>query len=192
MRRLFYATLIMMCVATTACSQNLTRATAKEIITRSLHFPTTDTRAILAKYVWGNGHYWQMSPPAIIDDSVRPEIMYLTSHFLMTESYVPGPGVGYNYIWLEFTDQSRPFMVKHSDPNQYNDYHTVKICDFIIDEITGIRTNGDTAVVEYTLRRTNWTPFGEYYRQVDPDKYPEVVEQSTELQKYDDGWRVKK
>ena len=191
MKNLHCTILLSLCVAMIGCSQNLSRGAAKATITASMHFPHAETRLVLARYVWGNGHYRRMPDTAVIDDSVQPEIDFLTKT-LMKKSNLPVPGADWSYVWLDFTDQGRQYMVTHGDPYHFNNYHTVKICDLVVSEVTGIQLNGNTAVVEYSLKRTNWTPFGEYYRQKEPDKYPDVIEgQSVEFQKYDDGWRVK-
>jgi uncharacterized protein YgiM (DUF1202 family) len=75
----------------------------------------------------------------------------------------------------------------HSGEGSYNGY---QVASSILElhEITGIRLGDgkNTAVVDFTLKRTDVTPFGNAMELNEGD----VIEKQTIFQLYDDGWRI--
>jgi hypothetical protein len=69
---------------------------------------------------------------------------------------------------------------------------TMKMCDLTFNDVTGIRQaqGATTALVDYTVRRANWTPIGDFYRKREPARWPELIPRHAMLERYDDGWRL--
>jgi hypothetical protein len=57
------------------------------------------------------------------------------------------------------TDDGKKYLI-----SEVTNGYQVKICDRVFGDITGIQINGQTRIVEYSLKRINWTPFGEYFK----------------------------
>jgi hypothetical protein len=174
--------------ALVACSSHLSRATAESIIVKNTKLPTSDSLVITSQYLrMGNQYFVNTGGGTYPPPVDAQELKFLMSLMEMRDTReTQGP---FMVVDMVFTDKSRDLALENNGSS-----YRVKSCDLVFGEITGIQVfeQSNLASVEYTLRRTNWTPFGEFYRQRDPSHYPEVIPLKVELQRYDDGWRLKK
>lgn len=177
-----------------ACSNSLSRPDAGAILAK--RFPVVETRTIGTRYKKYAGKYFSWSAqvmPGYPADADFNEIEFLLGQSevyekaLMAETDTPGSP--YAQVLLSPTEDGQKYVTRTRSPGLYD----VKICEIVFGEVTGIQLTGPSdAVVEYSLRRTNWSPFGKWYKMKDPSQYPELVPQRAEMQKFDDGWRIKK
>ncbi|MCR4341305.1 MAG: hypothetical protein NUW01_15615 [Gemmatimonadaceae bacterium] len=168
-----------------ACSPDqLSRATAEQAL-RKLAFPVAEER-ILGSYGKIGNRYWNMG----VYPAQEVSIDWLLGTNWFTES-VAVPRGNYSRVTLLPTDAIKPFVLETLDAFGAPVYR-VKLHEFAFDAISGIVENNQTktATVEYTIRRVNWTPFGDYFRKQDPSKYAEQVAAKAQFVKYDDGWRI--
>lgn len=177
-----------------ACSGKLSRTTAGAILAKSMRLPAVESRTIDATYLKNGGGYFRVQsgyPPPVdfaeIEFFLGHSEIYTKALMTMT----PGtPYYGYEKISFSPTEDGRQYVIGTTAQGAYN----VRICEIVFGDVTGMQISDQTnsAVVEFSLRRTRWTPFGDFYKLKEPSKYPELVPpQRAELQKYDDGWRIK-
>jgi hypothetical protein len=99
---------------------------------------------------------------------------------------------GSNTIYATLTEQGKQYAVSSvfNTDNMYIQGINVKVAKLDFGEITGIveRKEFNMAQVEYTIVRTEITPFGRI-----AFKYNESPETKTAVfSKFDDGWRIQK
>jgi hypothetical protein len=192
MLRTIRTTLLLFVVACSliACGKReLSRAEAATAITTATTFPTAEGAEILNSCQKSDydGHLFQYSYGADNNSLPVPDISYFVANGLLTITPAGHPGNVFSDVALGFTEATKAYQMPSSK------YRLgIKLCDRVFGEITGIQTNeqSGTAVVEYSLRRSNWTPFGEYYRKANPNAYPEVIPSRATFTRYDDGWRI--
>jgi len=92
-----------------------------------------------------------------------------------------------NEFWVFMTEKGKAFTLSETEKASYNGY---KVASSVLelDEVTGIRFNDgkNTAYIDYNLKRTNVTPFGNSKDYNDGD----ILKKETVMQLYDDGWRI--
>lgn len=165
----------------------LSRKNAEAAITTAVKFPTPERKEILKTCQKSDydGHLFQYSYGAENNERAVPDISYFVESGLLTVTPIGHPGNVFSDVALSFTAATKTYQMP-------SEYLGIKLCDLVFGEITGIRINelSGTAVVEYSLKRSNWTPFGEYYRKTNPNAYPEVIPLQAAFTRYDDGWRM--
>ena len=79
------------------------------------------------------------------------------------------------------------FWQRGHDKASYNGYQVASSI-LELNEVTGIRLDDgkNTAYIDYTVKRTNVTPFGNSKEYNEGD----IIEKQTVMQLYDDGWRI--
>ena len=168
----------------------LSRGKAEEIIKNSIKFPKTEAVRIANTYMMNtNGNVTETygggrETKEMHDFFVKKQLMTIARSW-STDGF-------WNNIVTGFTDEGKKYATDIEEVQAWSG-HAIKLCDKVFNEITGIQINEQTkvATVEYSLKRTNWTPFGEYFKEKQPAKYPEIIAgQRATLQKYDDGWRM--
>jgi hypothetical protein len=173
-------------------SNSLSRDKAKGLITKAYKLPLPQTEYFY-KYYTKHDHFFNAVNE--IDRGDEPMLDAFSNKGLITLSknttyekvnaWGKTPPI-INFV-VKLTTEGKKYLVSED-----NSKYTVKTSDLDMDEITDILNNeqSKTAIVEYSLIRNNWTPFGEYYKTINPAKYPEQTPGKSNLQKYDDGWRV--
>jgi hypothetical protein len=174
-------------------SDKLTRGKAEEIIKNSIKFPYVESKSIFNSYAMGpNGESSQGNRSAGGPETKEMHDFFLKNN-LMTIAETHDEGNNYwTDIRIGFTEEGKKYATDIEYSNWWR-WHKIILCDIIFDEITGIQINEQTNVarLEYSLKRTNWTPFGKYFKEKEPSKYPEIITgKNATLQKYDDGWRI--
>jgi hypothetical protein len=172
-----------------ACTKReLSRTDAATAIAASAKFPIPEAREIPSECQKSHhdGHLFLFTWQAINNERPVPDINLFVLNGLLTVTPHGQPGNWFSDVTLSFTDAAKVYQLPSKSGL------SVKLCDQVFNEITGIRTDeqSGTAVVEYSLRRTNWTPFGDYYRKQDSRAYPEVIATRATFTRYDDGWRL--
>lgn len=102
---------------------------------------------------------------------------------------VQSSGSGWDEVSFVFADTARKYQIGEGGWTL-----TFKVSDMEFGNVTGIRVNeaAGTAEVEYTVNRVNWTPFGIWFLENEPGRYPMSENRSATLVKYDDGWRLRR
>jgi vancomycin resistance protein YoaR len=193
------AVVVVLCSVAGCGKHTLSRATAAQAITAAIKFPISDHREISRTWLKRNsdGQLFEWRRPSENDFTERqypvPHIDYFVKTGLLIANVARWTGLGQpspdiSEIALSFAERTKGYEV----PAKQASYIGLKLCDVVFGEITGIQVNeqAGTATVEYSLRRTNWTPFGDYYKQQTPQDFPEVIAQSATFSKYDNGWRL--
>ena len=172
-------------------NDKLSRVKAAEIIKNSIKFPRIESLDIANCYTMGTDGSVTEQMGGGLEAKEMHDFFLKKNLMTIAEKWDQGNGYWTN-IKIGFTEEGKKYAIRIEN-KQWWSSHTIKLCDIIFNEITGIQINDQTkvATVEYSLKRTNWTPFGEYFKEKQPAKYPEIiVGQRASLQKYDDGWRM--
>ena len=189
------AVVVVLCSVAGCTKRSLSRATAAQAITAAIKFPISDHRAISRTWLKRNsdGQLFQWRRPSMNDFTERqypvPDIDYFIKAGLLIANVASSKGPDISQIALGFVERTKGYEV----PTEHaSDMMGLKLCDLVFGEITGIQVNEQvgTATVEYSVRRTNWSPFGDYYKRQTPQAYPEVIAQSATFSRYDNGWRL--
>jgi hypothetical protein len=185
--------MVVAALLTQGCAKDLSRTEAAALLSTSPQPDSITLRTELLKY---NGRYFRGGAPypAVANGS---EVEFLlgkdssssTTPLMIESETAEQPFRPYTRVVLTPTPTGQRYVIREMEPGHYE----VKMCEIVFGEVTGIRMNGDqSATVEYTTKRVNWTPFGDWFRHADPNRYVDVIPQKAELQRYDDGWRVRR
>jgi hypothetical protein len=163
-------------------SDKLSRGKAGEIIKNSVQFPFESTFLDNSPIVGTNGE---------LPDGASP-IIYKMTIFFTEKKLLKVINQRYDgnwYYWrLDFTEDG----LKYAAPDR-NSNTIAKLCEYTFNEVTGVQINDQTkvATVEYSVKRTGWTPFGLEYKKEYPARFPDILSGlRATFQKYDDGWRL--
>lgn len=185
------AVVVVLCSVASCNTRSLSRATAEQAITASGKFPIASHREIKREYHKrdSDGLVFFYNESGMGDKVVpMPDISYFIEAGLLTSTDAGRFGPNYSNIALGFADRTKSYEV----PTDNRYWMGIKLCDLVFGAITGIQVNeqAGTATVDYTIRPTNWTPFGDYYKRQSPQDFPEVIAQSATFSRYDNGWRL--
>jgi hypothetical protein len=166
-------------------SNDLSRPKAAELISRQLKLPMTETITLGKSYLkksWDDS--WGVC--MVIGDKypdVKKWLDELQAKDLISisEDRQHEGTCNYLYATVTLTDEGKKYLVKDAD----GAYH-LKADELTFGEVTGIQINEQlkTAVADYTLKRTNLTPFGSNI------STQPITKQAT-FALFDDGWRIK-
>ena len=178
-----------------SCDSNeLTREKAKEIIVMDKNYPKSAT------YNFSHGTI-RMDKQEMDGYKTLINAGLINIKILETEKW--NMGYAKFLVLVSLTEQANDY-VEGSTTQRSTNYKSkayyvyktpVKIFDQLFNEITGIRVNDESnsAQVEYTEERTNYTPFHDFLRaRYGPQVYkkPTLIERDADLALYDDGWRM--
>lgn len=172
-----------------ACSKDLSRGKAEELISQKLNLPQPETMQFDILYVEGDIP-WNLTHISKQEENM---LNYFSNNGLITIQKIPhvtdfpGPmgGVLFKQNWktikAELTNEGRKYLV-----GQNKEKYIVKICELSFGEVTGIQTNEQYKIAEvsYTLKRGNMTPFA-----INVSQNP--INRTATFSLYDDGWRIK-
>jgi hypothetical protein len=176
-----------------ACGgRGLSREAAVAALTSGGGYPLPEKRMIRRQVAKmdSDGHLFLLNWFAESGEEAIPDISHFADSGLLTSEPTGQRGNVFEYVNLTLTETAKQYELPSDDQNSI----AVKLCDSVLGDITGIQANEEAgaATVEYTIKRANWTPFGEYYRKSDPGSFPEVLARRATFTRYDDGWRVTK
>jgi hypothetical protein len=169
--------------------RSLSRQTAASAITAEVSFPFAEYRELAPSQFYkqdSDGSFFINNWP-FGTSPIPADIAHFIQTGLLTTVFVDHNGNVMSTVRLASTSTTEGLR-KPDDQGKFE----IKICDHVFGDITGIQTDeqAGTSIVEYTVKRTNWTPFGEYYRQQNPQLYPDIVALKAIFKRYDDGWRL--
>jgi hypothetical protein len=165
MKKTFY--LILIAILSISCSNELDRGDAEDKIEDFFDYPNVE----LIRF-----------PGVTSSQKLNKEFQSLRGQKFITEKRKGKYG---NEFWVRMTEIGKGFV--HSGEASYNGYQVASSI-LELNEVTGIRLDDgkNTAIVDYTLRRTDVTPFGNAMELYDGD----IIEKQIAFQLYDDGWRI--
>jgi len=102
-----------------------------------------------------------------------------------------------SYVWsVSLTKKAKKegIKAKKFDNNKQPFEFEAKVCDMVLVEVTGIKTNKTegTAIVKYTWKYGNLTPIGKILISCVSDSHAckKIHKNSAYFALYDDGWRI--
>jgi hypothetical protein len=183
-RVFFLTTILASIISMLGCSNDLSRDKAREIIIKSLNYPIPATE------------------PLDIGSKISADQMKLTwleslkNEGLISYTYHGQNFMKFHVVSVSLTDKGMKYVlggIYLPDFPAWSPglkYVNVKIAEKQFVEVTGIRLSGNKneAVVEYTWKYANFTPFakGDLAGYDKNKTYKEAVN----MQLYDDGWRI--
>lgn len=163
----FLILIILISILFVSCSNELSRGEAEDKIEEFFEYPNVE----LTNF-----------PGVTSSQKLNKEFQNLRSRNFITEQRKGRYG---NEFWVMMTEKGKGFV--HSGEASYNGY---KVASSILElnKVTGIRLDDgkNTAVVDYNLKRTNVTLFGNAKEYYDGD----LLDKQITFQLYDDGWRI--
>jgi len=93
------------------------------------------------------------------------------------------------------TEKGKKYYIRDARSNSMEKNIIVKVAELHFDKVTGIKFNNEknTAYVEYEVRQTNITPFGQVKNILRfKDIEDKVIKKTAYFEKFDDGWRIHK
>jgi hypothetical protein len=165
MKKIFY--LILISILSFSCSNELDRGDAENQIEDFFEYPNVE----LIRF-----------PGVTSSQKLNKKFQSLRGQKYITSRQKGKYG---NEFWVMMTEIGKGFV--HSGEASYNGYQVASSI-LELDEVTGIRLDDgkNTAVVDYTLKRADVTPFGNAMEFKEGD----VIKKQTVFQLYDDGWRI--
>lgn len=164
--------LIVVCIVFVGCSsKELSRDKALELIVQSKKYPQVYDKDIFA----GDPENAEKASKTNLE-----KLGYITFNrqrkFLDDRPYI------------EFTPKAKPFFLETPKSDQENQVQKIKISDIVLGEVTGVKmlNENKSAVVEYTIKYINITPFVELY----PGKFTQIDTVKAYFSLFDDGWRI--
>ena len=165
MKKLFY--LILISLLSFSCSNELGRGEAKDKIEDFFEYPNVELTSF---------------PGVTSSQKLNNEYQILLGqNFISTRR----KGRYGNKFWIIMTVKGKAFV--HSGEPSYQGYEVASSV-LELNEVTGIRLDDgkNTAIVDFTLKRTKVTPFGK----VKGFNNGDIIKNQTTFQLYDDGWRI--
>jgi hypothetical protein len=173
-----------------ACSRDLSRSKAAELISSQQHLPRTQTITLSGKYLrrsWsrpvvGFGTVTLCVHEGAKYGDVEDRLVYYQSKGLISIGFVRDNGsCPAIYATVSLTNEGRKYIAAADSVES----HKVKGFDLVFGDVTGIQTNEQfkAAQVDYTLKLTNITPFGS-------NAGAEPIPRVATFAQFDDGWRI--
>lgn len=165
MRKIFY--FIILLIFATSCSNELGRGEAENKIEEFFEYPNVEITQF---------------PGVTSSEKLNNEYRDLRGRNFIKEKR---KGKWGNEFWVIMKKKGNGFV--HSGEASYSGYQVASSI-LELSEVTGIRLDDgkNTAVVDYNLKRTKVTLFGNSKGFFDGD----IIEKQTVFQLYDDGWRI--
>lgn len=164
--------LIVVCIVFVGCSsKELSRDKALELIVQSKKYPQVYDKDIFA----GDPEHAAKASKTNLE-----KLGYITFNrqrkFLDDRPYI------------EFTPKAKPFFLETPKSDQEKQVQKIKISDVVLGEVTGVKmlNENKSAVVEYTIKYINITPFVELY----PGMFTQIDTVKAYFSLFDDGWRI--
>jgi hypothetical protein len=167
-----------------SCNGELSRSQAEDLLIKGLEYPQAESHKLVIKDGSVTKYY-----------TLRTWEKYKNVGLLTYSDYgTPQSPSGFSKVTLggdvygfkaELTPKGKEYFLEEVETNII----LVKLADIEFGKITGVKTNPErnTAQVEYTVKRSNITPFGELQ-----ELQEETIPKYASFEKYDDGWRLHK
>jgi hypothetical protein len=160
-----------------SCSDDLSRSRAKELIIAKSKLPMVESE------------YFDQ----VLDESLPQARAILEGYRkLEADGYITVSkcecGFGQAAYCTEFTDKGKAFITgKGHYGGVCSQPIPMRVAELEFGEVTGIRREGEStkAIVSYTIRRKDITPFGVFLKLEAVIQGPDIT-----FAKYDDGWRM--
>lgn len=171
MRFSILVALFTLCCFMSSCSDDLSRGRAQEKIIEKAKLPLVESES-----------FEQVTRDS---DIAGYEKLQADGYITFSKCLC---GFGMDAHCSEFTDKGKQFI---TGKGQYGGVCSqpipVRVAELEFGEVTGIRREeqSNRAIVSYTLRRKNVTPFGVFLKLDSVIKGPDIT-----FTKYDDGWRI--
>lgn len=172
-----------LCISLAACnSKELSRAKAASILSARYPRPLSSAIVLQADMTTHGKTQFEIQFKRLLE-------LEEADGLLVTKSSVT-PGFSFPTINAVLTQKGKAFAGSDTDFR----YAKVKMCEEHFNEVTGISTSEQHAVVEYTIIDKNFTPFAQRNREVYGALPKPCVETPQKvqvvMQLYDDGWRL--
>lgn len=169
-----------------SCSGELSRSAAKAQIIETMEYPQDELLRLIMEdrtiYRFQTRNEWE---------KYREAGLLNYGNFGQSSSggSFPTVTIGGSGVKAELTPKGKTYLKSEIKTAGYEKYVMVKMAELHFHEITGIRTDAEdkNAYVEYTVKRTGLTPFGEI-----GGLQEELIPKNARFIKYDDGWRLHK
>lgn len=167
--------------------EKLTREKASEAIISKFKFPQNESVKLGKKFLkesWMNGQLVSITYGyEYLDEATKQTIDKLvSSNVIKTVDNQEKSNNGIFdliYLNIKLTEEGQKLLLGDN-----NDKYEFKACDIAFNEVTGIQMIDETkALVNYTIKRTNFTPFG------NPSQN-DIIEKASNFSLFDDGWRI--
>lgn len=182
--------LTLLLIGLSSCGKDLSRGKAETLIVQAYQFPKPESVTIQKSYIkqsWND----PSSFPAICfvtDDmkysnvSKMLDAMQAKQLITIVERTTKSGECNFISVVVTLTDEGRKYLMNETDQKL-----VARTAEIALDEITGIQMNeqSKTAVVDFTLKRINITPFA-----TDNVAAPSGGQVMFSL--FDDGWRINK
>lgn len=180
--------LFFLLILATSCSNELSRSKAKDILISELGYPQNEPKRMIIKDGSVSKYF-----------TIKTWEKYKEAGLLTHGDYgSPQSSKGFSKVTLggdsygfkaELTSEGKKYYIDSDSGDGVTQYVNIKLADLEFVEITGIQSKpeGNHAFVEYTIKRTNITPFGQL-----EDLKEETIKKSANFEKFDDGWRLRK
>ncbi|MGB3345042.1 MAG: hypothetical protein WBA61_14130 [Aequorivita sp.] len=173
-------------VFATSCSNELSRSNAENQIVEALQFPQDELLRLIVEdrtiYMMNTQRDWEKYREAGL-------LTYRSFGKSSSGGSFPTVTIGGSGVRAELTPKGKEYLKSEIKTAGYEKYVMVKQADLEFGEITGIKSypENSSAMVDYTIKRTNITPFGALSHLKE-----EIIEKTASFDKYDDGWRLRK
>lgn len=177
-------------ISFSSCGGNkLTRQDAASMIAKKYNLPVKETTKLGKRYLiksWGDaGDFGMKKICTVVGErysDVKSKLDNLQSNGLITinENIEDDDRCHYNWANVVLTDLGKNYLVRDADGE-----FEVMTNEILFGEVSGIQMNDQMKVaqVDYTLQRTNFTPFGS------SASHASIAKHSS-FSLYDDGWRI--
>jgi hypothetical protein len=180
------------------CSKDLSRSRAKSLISAKLQKSPAPNTVITGFFLLGRQSEADFfaSPDGRYYRSLESDgLLRIVSNGKRYNPYQAGPDRDwFNSLDIQLTDNGKKYLFGPSKTFQETVYQSVNFCTREIVEVTGIRSDANSAAVDYTWRYGKLTPFAVHMRETRPDRHTcetSTTQTSTAaFRRYDDGWRL--
>lgn len=185
---LFITLLIAVSLIITGCGQDLTRAKAAEIITNSMKFPESVYYSLPVTELSRSAFYFDWEDSLKAWKALEAQ-GYITTKEIKYIKRMFRTRYAEKRIKISLTEKGKA-QFPHSDRHFYK----IELCKKVFNGVTGIlKSNENTAIVEYTWKYTKLTPEGQIVLKISKLKgedLDKIYKEEVTLKKYDDGWRI--
>lgn len=196
MQRCCLIAIVALAIILCGCANRLSRSRAQELLVRKLGLPQPQTVKIFKAYskrTWSDPVVGFGTVTICVNygdadqqfGNMEPKLNRWVSGGLLQLTDTTGRTGRCNYISAnaQLTDEGRKYLLRES-----KDVYEARLYDLVFGEVTGMQVREELKVaeVEYTLERSNFTPFA----LVLGEGSTEPISRKAVFALYDDGWRV--